>query len=250
MPYKTWVNGDGWDDIDANFVGGQLVFRFASVADRSAQLASPVHGMVSYLLDSSELQVFDGAAWVEAGGGGGGGGEPFALPPGGAIGQVLVKLSGADGDVGWATPYAPPAPPPPGNDLRSNATPVVIATDGDTWDSGPVDATGATTTYDDGHDDAVEDSYFHSLWWTYTPATSGTIDVVRSATGNSAPVHSILYAVEAGTGNFTSAERSVPEGSASLSVDGGQRYDLVMFQFDATATPGIYSVSVTGPASA
>lgn len=50
----------------------QTVMVFASDAARSSALGTAVsEGMMSYLLDTNGVSVYDGAAWVGVGGGGG-----------------------------------------------------------------------------------------------------------------------------------------------------------------------------------
>jgi hypothetical protein len=50
----------------------QTVMVFASSAARSSALGTAVsEGMMSYLADTNEVTVYDGAAWQSVGGGGG-----------------------------------------------------------------------------------------------------------------------------------------------------------------------------------
>lgn len=59
---------------------------------------TPLEGWWVYDQGTNEYLTFDGAAWsvFEAGGGGSG------VPDGGTTGQVLTKISDADGDADWA----------------------------------------------------------------------------------------------------------------------------------------------------
>lgn len=46
-------------------MAGQTVMSFASATARTATLAAPVEGMVTWLQDANRLYVYDGSAWVE-----------------------------------------------------------------------------------------------------------------------------------------------------------------------------------------
>jgi hypothetical protein len=63
--YRTWTDQDRLTPEDLNtYLMGQVVARFATVADRDAQLGVAVPGMVSYIVGKG-LQQFDAAEdWV------------------------------------------------------------------------------------------------------------------------------------------------------------------------------------------
>lgn len=86
-------------------------------------------------------------------------GGSASLPPGGAAGQVLAKLSAADGDAGWVPPTAGPAGPPGPQGVQGPAGPAGApgpagpkGDKGDTGDTGPQGPAGpvgppGTTTW-------------------------------------------------------------------------------------------------------
>lgn len=50
----------------------QAVMVFADEAARTTAIASPTAGMLTFLVDVAQVQVYDGAAWTQIAGGGGG----------------------------------------------------------------------------------------------------------------------------------------------------------------------------------
>lgn len=65
MPYTTLVSGTTITASWANAnVRDQAVTPFATAAARASAITSPIEGMVSYLSDSNDLNVYDGARWV------------------------------------------------------------------------------------------------------------------------------------------------------------------------------------------
>ena len=62
---KVWSAGDVLAAADVNgYLGEQVVMVFADSAARSSALGTPTQGMVSYLQDTSTLQVY-GTAWAD-----------------------------------------------------------------------------------------------------------------------------------------------------------------------------------------
>ena len=62
---KTWATDDVLTAVDLNgYLADQVTMVFASGAARTAGIASPSEGMVTYLSDSNSLWHFDGATWV------------------------------------------------------------------------------------------------------------------------------------------------------------------------------------------
>lgn len=68
MPYTTIVAGTyataSW--ANAN-VRDQAISQFASTAARDSAITSPVEGMVAAIIDTNQLTVYTGSAWVEYG---------------------------------------------------------------------------------------------------------------------------------------------------------------------------------------
>jgi hypothetical protein len=62
---KTWATDDVLTAVDLNgYLADQVTMVFASEAGRTAGIASPSEGMVTYLSDSNSLWHYSGAAWV------------------------------------------------------------------------------------------------------------------------------------------------------------------------------------------
>lgn len=94
--YKLWADDEVLAHFDINgLLMAQVVPRFASTVARSAAIGTPAEGQLCWVAGTG-YQQYDGTAWVAL--------LPAGLPDGGTTGQVLVKLSGADYDVGWVTP--------------------------------------------------------------------------------------------------------------------------------------------------
>ncbi len=65
MPRKTFVAGEILTALDLNTnLMDQAVMTFADATERTAELPSPLHGMVTYLKDTDSLEVFDNSAFV------------------------------------------------------------------------------------------------------------------------------------------------------------------------------------------
>ena len=67
--YKLYLTGDVLSATDVNnYLQEQTVMRFASSAARTSALSLVLaEGMVSYLVDTNAVEVYDGAAWVGIG---------------------------------------------------------------------------------------------------------------------------------------------------------------------------------------
>jgi len=90
MPTKTWVVGEEVLAADFNtMVQRQVVATFPNAAGRTAAIAAPAAGMVTYLTDLQALQVYNGTAWKSV--------------PGGVLGEFEYTVD--SGGVG-ATPAA------------------------------------------------------------------------------------------------------------------------------------------------
>jgi hypothetical protein len=92
---KTWTTDDILTAVDLNgYLADQVTMVFASVAARTAGIASPSEGMVTYLSDSNSLWHFSGATWVNI--------------PTAAVGTAnnSLKIAGSTVFVQSATPTA------------------------------------------------------------------------------------------------------------------------------------------------
>ena len=62
---KTWATDDVLTAVDLKgYLADQVTMVFASEAGRTAGIALPSEGMVTYLSDSNSLWHYSGAAWV------------------------------------------------------------------------------------------------------------------------------------------------------------------------------------------
>jgi hypothetical protein len=65
MSFKIFANLNELDEDDLNdYLMRQVVARFADAAARSAAIATPDLGMLSFLEDTETYEWFDGAAWA------------------------------------------------------------------------------------------------------------------------------------------------------------------------------------------
>ena len=66
MSFKWWANNEVLTAADVNaHLMSQTASRHASAAARSAAVASPSEGQLTYLSDVHKLQIFDGTSWVD-----------------------------------------------------------------------------------------------------------------------------------------------------------------------------------------
>ena len=72
LGFKTFTTGDVLTAGDTNGYLMQGVWVFADAAARTAAVASPQEGNMSFLKDTNSTEFYDGSAWVAVGGAGGG----------------------------------------------------------------------------------------------------------------------------------------------------------------------------------
>lgn len=71
--YIEFATGDVLTAAAANgYLASQVVMVFASSSARTAAIASPQEGMISYLKDTNSTEYYSGSAWVAIGGSSGG----------------------------------------------------------------------------------------------------------------------------------------------------------------------------------
>ena len=114
LGFIEFTTGDVLTAADANgYLASQVVMVFADSAARTAAIASPQEGMISFLKDTNAVEAYDGAAWV----GVGGGSSPLTTKGDlytfdtadarlgvGANGTVLTADSAETTGLKWATP--------------------------------------------------------------------------------------------------------------------------------------------------
>ena len=68
---KVFTAGEVLAAADVNgYLMDQSVMVFADAAARTAAISSPAAGMMTFLVDVAQVNVYDGSAWVEVSGGG------------------------------------------------------------------------------------------------------------------------------------------------------------------------------------
>ena len=67
MPREVFVAGQVLTAAELNVVSDQSVMVFAGTAARGSAIPSPTEGMVTYLSDSDEVQVYDGSVFKAVG---------------------------------------------------------------------------------------------------------------------------------------------------------------------------------------
>jgi hypothetical protein len=66
MPRKVFVNGNVLTDTDLNtYLMNQSVMTFAGTAARGSAIGTATEGMVTYLEDLNQIDVWDGSAWQQ-----------------------------------------------------------------------------------------------------------------------------------------------------------------------------------------
>jgi hypothetical protein len=116
--FKTFATGDILTAADTNgYLMSQTVMVFADATARTAGIASPQQGMVTFLKGTNSTEYYNGSAWVAVGGGGSssplttkgdlyGYSTTNARVPVGTNGQVLTADSTAATGVAWASAAA------------------------------------------------------------------------------------------------------------------------------------------------
>lgn len=70
LGFKEFTTGDVLTAADANgYLASQVVMVFANSAARTAAIASPQEGMISYLKDTNSTEYYSGSAWTAIAGG-------------------------------------------------------------------------------------------------------------------------------------------------------------------------------------
>jgi hypothetical protein len=73
MPYRDFQVNEILTAANVNtYLMDQSVMTFADAAARTAALPAPTAGMMTFLVDVAQVNVYDGTEWVEVSGGGGG----------------------------------------------------------------------------------------------------------------------------------------------------------------------------------
>ena len=71
MPYRDFQINEILTAANVNtYLMDQSVMTFADAAARTTALPSPTAGMMTFLVDVAQVNVYDGSGWVEVSGGG------------------------------------------------------------------------------------------------------------------------------------------------------------------------------------
>jgi len=94
---KNFCDGEVFSPADVNdYLMDQAVMRFADSAARSSAIGTPTEGMVSYLDDTNDVEVYDGTGWVNFTGDITNITAGTALNGGGSEGAVTLDVNIAD----------------------------------------------------------------------------------------------------------------------------------------------------------
>ena len=89
MSYKTFVNGLPLNASELNdYLMSQVVAVFVDATARTAAIATPVEGQVTYLSGSNTFQFYNGSAWVDL------------LPGTGSVSNKTANYTTASTDAG------------------------------------------------------------------------------------------------------------------------------------------------------
>lgn len=138
----------------------------------------------------------------------------------------------------------------PSNDIRQNATPILIAATGGTYTSPSVLNTELTFNSDGAMSASSDDwtySGFRTAWWKYQPVESGTLTLTAKRTGGVKDVYCFPYEADPSTGDRYSVYTGFSAtSSSSFDVTAGRTYYINMMQFE-DETGVTYDLSATGP---
>jgi hypothetical protein len=170
MPRKVFAPSDVLAAADLNtFLMNQSVMTFASVAARTTAIPVPIEGMVVYLEDSNNIQIYNGSSWAALPVGSGGTGATTLASGGylkGAGTSAITSQSGI-----------------PAGDITSGTLPIGRG------------GTGATTLASGGYLKGAGTSAITSQ--SGIPAsdiTSGVLPIARGGTGNALGAGTTLLA--------------------------------------------------------
>lgn len=159
--YIEFATGDVLTASAANgYLASQVVMVFANSAARTAAIASPQEGMISYLKDTNATQYYSGSAWVSIGGGS----SPLTTKGDlytysttdarlgvGTNGQVLTADSAEATGLKWATASSTPTFVgchlwKSGTQSINNATDTALTWDSEQFDTDSFHSTSTNTS--------------------------------------------------------------------------------------------------------
>ncbi len=135
----------------------------------------------------------------------------------------------------------------PANDLLTNATPVVISTNGGTFTAASTLNTELTT----GADDPPQyPSKQRTAWWRYQPAVAGAFTMYPAVSSQQQYVFAYIYKADATETTFTAVARTQAGGFVNVNVAANDVYLIAMGVSDFDIPGLTYDFDLSGPQSA